>query len=254
MSRSNPNAELSNPSTKWFEWDGENGVVRYYDKNVTDNQGKVNLTLPFTFLVLDQLSVIKGWHEQSKSGIISNEVRSIKDDVLTVRAFKGPELAKGLYSEIKDTVGNKGGQFHASIYIAYKEGGEFKIANLSLKGAGVNAWIEFVKANRSAINDKAVTITGFTEDKKGKIVFRIPTFEVKDITSSTQEVAVELDKELQAYLNVYLISKKIVEKVENQKHHEENFTELDNQFAESALAEKESAHTFSKEVIDDLPF
>ena len=32
MSRSNPVENSPNPATRWFEWDGSAGGLRYYDK------------------------------------------------------------------------------------------------------------------------------------------------------------------------------------------------------------------------------
>lgn len=68
MSRSNPQDTAVNPSTRWFEWNGETGVVRYYDKAA---QRTVDVGDDFTFLLLDQLGCVKGWHEPSKSSIYS---------------------------------------------------------------------------------------------------------------------------------------------------------------------------------------
>ena len=64
MSRSN-NVELKNPATRFFEWKGETGGFRYYDKEIDNEDGtkgaRVQVSLPFYFLVLDTLATVKGY-------------------------------------------------------------------------------------------------------------------------------------------------------------------------------------------------
>ena len=64
--------------------------------------------------------------------------------------------------------------------------------------------MEFSKENRSAIDEQAVVITGFTEGKKGRVVFKMPTFALKPASDATNAVAKDFDKTLQAYLDSYL--------------------------------------------------
>lgn len=203
MSRSNPSDNAPNPSTRWFEWTGGNngGFVRHYDKEAKANH---NNPLPFTFIVLDELAKVSGWHEPSESGIYSNEVRDTRQEVMLVRSFKGGELANGLYASIRDRVGNVGGYFQASIYVAYKEGDALRLGNLAFAGAALQSWMEFKRAHRADIYKGAVTITGYTEGKKGSVVYRVPIFAMKALGDASNAQAIEFDKELQAYLKTYL--------------------------------------------------
>lgn len=202
MSLSNPNENgQPNPSSRWFEWTGEKGEVRYYDKDKKEN---VTIGNDFTFILLDQLAKVGGWHDASDSGIYSNEVKDTRQDVLVVRSFKGGTIAEGIYREIKDRVNAAGGKFVANLYIAVKIDGVLKIAALQLSGAALHAWAEFQKSHRSELTKKAVRINGFTEGKKGRITFRVPIFSTKDISADTLAHAVELDKQLQDFLNGYL--------------------------------------------------
>ena len=137
MSRSNTNSQSQNPSTCFFEWNGEKGLVNYYDKI----QGKkIELNLPFTFIVLDQLAVVKGWNDSLQKGVYSNEVRNTLEETFSVKIFENVKpIAEGFYREIKDKVLANGGHFVSSIYIAFKnENGELVIGNLQLKGAGLD--------------------------------------------------------------------------------------------------------------------
>lgn len=201
MSRSNPQVNAPNPAARWFEWNGETGVVRYYDKEAKKN---VDVPLPFTFLVLDELASVRGWHDASESGIYSNEVRDTTKDLLVVKTFKGGTLAEGYYKAIKDRVNAEGGQFVANCYVAVKLDGGLTLCSIRFKGAALGAWMEFRKANRGLLYERAVRIVGFKEGKKGRIIFRVPTFELKDAAKETNEQAIGLDKTLQAYLDGYL--------------------------------------------------
>lgn len=250
MSLSNPTNESRNPATRWFEFSGKDGAIIYYDKEEKKN---IAVPQPFTFIVLDRLAAVKGWHDPSGSGIISNEVRDTTKDVLVVRAFKGPQIAEGFYRDIKDKVAANGGHFVSSVYIAYNENNLFHIGNIQFKGAALNAWVEFCKNNKGATSGKAVVINGCTEGKKGAVTYKIPSFSLRDITPSTLETATDLDKELQEYLNVYLTSKKVVEQVAEVQNHPTNNVnqENDNHFAKSAVNPNTG---LTQEEFSDLPF
>ena len=221
MSRSNPTDASRNPSTRWFEWAAgdaskNGGVIRYYDKDAKQN---VPMPMPFTFLLLDELSTVKGWHDASDSGIYANEVRDTRQETLVVRAFKGGELASGIYTDIRDRVAAKGGYYAASIYIAYRDGAELKIGNLTLDGASAGAWMEFKKAapSKKSASGKtvksyfvdAVSIVGYEERKKGATTYRIPKFSLKAVTPETDAQAAALDVELQAFMADYMKRPKI---------------------------------------------
>lgn len=202
MSRSNPTTESQHPCQRWHEWQGEQGTLRYYDKKTEQN---VTVDDGFTFLLLDQLATVKGWHDASDSGIFSNEVRDTKSETLVVKAFKANAiLAEGFYANIKDRIAALGGSYVANCYIAFKnEGGELAIGSVQFKGAALNAWVDFQKENKKDLFKKAIQIKGFNEGKKGRITFRTPVFHLKEITPETNDSATELDRKLQSYLEAY---------------------------------------------------
>lgn len=201
MSRSNPVETKRNPAVRWYQWSGKNGNVSYYDK---EKKQSVDVTLPFGFILLDELSTIKGWHDASDSGISSNEVRNMRLDPLVVRSFKGGELANGLYADIKDRVAAVGGHYVTNIYIAAKIDGGLKLASLQLGGAALSSWFEFRKAAGQEIYKGAIQINGFKEGKKGAVVFKTPTFKLAPLSDESNEQALELDRQLQAFLTDYL--------------------------------------------------
>jgi len=249
MSRSNPTETSSNPCTRWFEYAGgsDGGVVRYYDKEKKEN---VDVGDKFTFLLLDELSSVKGWHDASDSGIYSNEVRDTRQDVLVVKSFKGGELASGLYANIRDRVGNFGGHFVMSCYIAYRnENGGYSLGNIGFKGAALNAWVEFKKScptknGRKAFYVDAIKIDGFDEGTKGRVTYRVPHFKLTPVSDEANASAIALDEELQAFLADYLRRGR-VEQAEVAKSATP---------AEPAPERQESRRSHEDFVDDDIPF
>jgi hypothetical protein len=245
MSRSNPTENAPNPAVRWFEWTGEKGVVRYYDKTKEQN---VEVELPFTFLLLDQLATVKGWHESSQSGIYSNEVRDTRADVMVVKAFKGGTIAEGLYKDIKDRVNVAGGRFNANCYIAFKgDDGDLTLGSLRFKGAALGAWMEFTKTHRADLYKKAIEIHGVSEGKKGRVIFKTPVFRMKDVSETTQNISVALDADLQTFLAAYLARTKRDQV--SQVPHDAGMTEDEQSAIEGAPSDFDIAPND-----DDIPF
>lgn len=195
MSRSNKTVE--NPADKFFEWDGTNGYIKYWDK---DQLKEIQVQLPFHFLMLDILTTIRGFHKPSDSGIWSNEVCSL-DQIIKVKSFKGGLIATGKYEDIKDAVKAAGGKFARSVYIAYDENGEMKIGNINFKGASLGPWIDLEKkTGRRTLEEKAIVITGSTDEKNGKISYKAPIMKIRDVKPQANNHAIKLDKQLQEYL------------------------------------------------------
>lgn len=212
MSRSNPTSNQAHPASRWFEWDGENGRVRYFDKEATGmKDGKevkganVDVPIPWAFLTLEETSSVRGWNESAGSGIFSNEVKDTRDQPMLVKMFNGKEIANGLYSQIRDTVVARGGHFNSNIYLLFKNGeGKPDLGVLQLKGAALSAWMDFRKKAGKALWDKAVVIKDKLYGKKGKIEFFTPVFDLKDVSAETNASALKLDSEVvQPYLTEY---------------------------------------------------
>ncbi|MBB3752455.1 hypothetical protein FHT44_004967 [Mycolicibacterium sp. BK634] len=194
MSLSNPRTNTS-PVQRFFELKLSTGAVTWYDKDAKKN---VELDVPFKFVVLDTLSFVGGFNEPAKSGIWSNEVRSVRDEVLTVRTRKGV-LAEGVYSDIKDTIKAEGGKFGNSVYIAFQEDGEWKLGNLKLIGAGVSAWFDFTDG-KHLDRDPGAAVTGWIEKKKGRNEYFEPVIESWTVDGADLSAASALDEALQDYL------------------------------------------------------
>lgn len=198
MSRSNPTVALLNPAKKFIEWSGSEGKFKFYDK---DKKESVFIELPFTFLVLDRLSTCKGWNESDKIGYWSNEVRNTKTDLITVRSKNGIVMT-GVYEQVKEKLSSKGLDYIQSVYVCIKEGKDYIMANLQLKGSALGPFIEF--SNQNNINEIAIQVKSFTNEKKGATKYMAPVYSAIKVAEATNQIALDMDKELQEYLSVYL--------------------------------------------------
>lgn len=199
MSFSNPQAK--NPALRFMQWRGGEdggGRVTYYDKEA---QEEIEVKLPFSFIVLDELTTLTGFNDSQQSGYWSNEVRN-SNGILVARTKQGIQ-ARGTYQKIKE-LGLNGLKFTQSVYVAFKDDtGELQIGNIKMSGAAMSAWIDFKK--RFDIEQCAVYITDEPKKaKKGSNTYFVPVFEGQNINENTRKQVVALDEELQKYLNTYL--------------------------------------------------
>jgi hypothetical protein len=239
MSLSNPTESTPNPSKRWFQLDGKKGGIEYYDKA---EKKAFEVKLPFTFIVLDTLATIKGFHKQN-GGIYSNEVRDVTKEPFLVKWFKGNAvIAEGMYKDIKDKVNVNKGHYSASVYIAFSTADGYHIGNIQFKGAALNQWVEFQKLNKGEMGKKAVRIIEFKQGGTADAPFAYPVFSLFEVKPETIQIAIDLDIELQKFLNVHLGKKTIPEQVaESQDTHSENINQ-------------EPAMGLSQEDLDSLPF
>lgn len=201
MSRKDEFKSVSqNPATKFIEWKSEEKAFMYYDKEEKKN---VVVPMPFKFLTLMELHVVKGWHEASKSGIISNEVKYIGKEEMTVRTFGGIQIAKGLYKEIKDRL--QGGRYHKSVYIMLPNG---ELANFSFRGAVVKEWGEFTKKTKSRLSDEWIVVNAYDTHKKGRVEYTTPVFKFNlSLTEKEGMMADTAYDTVAAYIEKYIESK-----------------------------------------------
>lgn len=220
MITSNRRAAFSQPTTnpagKFFEWKSNEKTFVYFDKET-----KVNVTvpLPFKFLVLDELHTIKGWNDATESGIYANEVKFISRDEMVVKPFKGNEIARGLYKDIKEKAKAAGGHYVKSIYIMLEDG---SIANLQLKGAACQAWGDFTSKGKQRLLDEWVSVVGFDEAKKGSVKYTTPIFGyLASIGDAENDLANEAFNTLEAYLKTYLAKTEAVAEIETEEVHDD---------------------------------
>ena len=188
MSISNSDS-IPNPSQKWIKF--KKGKFVYWDK---EKEAEIEIPRPFTFVVLDQLATITGWHDPSESGIVSNEVHSTQFEELTVRTYKGESLAKGLYGEIKDNIKASGGRYTTSIYALLND----ELVNFKFAGASLSEWI----SNKP--KSHFIKIEKVKSEKKGDVEYFVPILGAGEETEEMLACAKAVDAEvLQPYLDQY---------------------------------------------------
>lgn len=216
MARISHNTEKSvssNPTSKFLSWKSNDKSFRYYDKEAGES---VNLELPFKFVFLQHYHTVKGWHDASQSGIFSNEVYYIGSEPMTVRSFgnkpkKLPsvEIASGIYTEIKTKINESGGRYHRSVYVMLEDG---TIANLSLKGAVVKEWSDFMNANKNLVDAQWVEVNSAKDQKKGSIKYSTPEFTMGANLKPTDADNADLAAaKLKAHLNTYFNKEDAIE-------------------------------------------
>ena len=203
MSFSEP--RLQNPATKFIEF--RDGKLQYYNKESEEN---IKIDLPVYFVVLDELSTISGFCEKTKSGIYSNEVHRITDEIINVRTFKGGEQIMGLYKDISDAIARLGGRFTKSVYalLINQQGGENELVNFKFRGAAFSGWLD----KKLNAEKHAVGIIETFEATKGTTVYQVPVFKSFRLTPELIEEATEMDKKLQVYLKTYKANQAEAEK------------------------------------------
>jgi hypothetical protein len=209
--------KMENPATKFISWKSNEKTFSYYDKDKGEN---VLLKLPLKFIVLAQLNTVKGWNDALSGQIIANEVQHIGEDKLKVVCYhkdakgekKKSAIAEGIYKDIKETIVSAGGRYHKSVYIMLEDG---TIANIQLKGAGVQAWGEFSNRNKARLLDEWVVVKSFAEGKKGAVKFTTPKFEFLQSLNETENALVnDAFDVLKSYLNAYLRAKEPIIDIE----------------------------------------
>lgn len=202
--------ENPNPAQRFLEWKSENKCFQFYDKEA---QQRVDVKLPFKFLTLKEMHTVKGWSDSSESAIFANEVKFIGTEPLNVRSFKGGEIAKGLYKDIKSRVKDFGGHYVKSIYIMTEDG---EIWNISLKGSAVQSWGDFTQKSRSRLSDEWVVVEDAEERKKGSIKYTVPVFKYQ--TSLSKDEGTKADQvyaTLKMYMDTYQAANVQVEEMES---------------------------------------
>lgn len=202
MSRSNPT--LTNPASRRFEWAGGAGELRYYDRETKETMTQ---PLPFRFMVLDQLNTMAGFSKNDKSSIWANEVRDVKNDIMFTRTKSGP-IEAGLYSELAETV-RRGGKFGKSIYIAYYMNGNWVIGNFRASGSAMSAWFDFSKGR--TVEQGMITMTRGEQIDGGTGPYFPPDYAQHPCTPEEDNIAGQLDTQLQTFLSQYLAARKVDE-------------------------------------------
>ena len=205
-----PQSQNPNPATMFLEWKSNEECFEYYDKEA---QEKVKVELPLKFAFLEHYHTVKGWHDGTQAGIYANEVFGIGYEELTVKTFKGLEIAKGLYKDNKSRINGAGANYYRSIYGVLEDG---RIINISLKGACIGGikkeksadgkehegYSDFYKRVSSIVEKKWIMVDGLVKGKSGSVKYSIPVFSLDgDITPKEDTMIVQAASTLQEFVN-----------------------------------------------------
>lgn len=194
----NQSAGSSNPATKFLSWKSNEKAFSYYDKEKGEN---ITIKLPLKFQFLEDFHTVKGWHDKSESGIYSNEVKYISKEELKVKAFKGGEIASGIYTDIRAKVRDNGGVYHRSVYVVLEDG---TIANIALKGSAVSAYSDFMNEHSNKVEGQWIVVSGAKDMKKGATKYSTPVFEIGErFTPDKMTLADSKYKEIVNYYDNY---------------------------------------------------
>jgi len=203
-----PEKKSSNPAAKFLEWKSNDKCFSYYDKEKKEN---VLVPLPLKFVILEHYHTVKGWNDASESGIYANEVSFTGSEELDVKSFKGGEIAKGIYKEIRSKIIDAGGKYHRSIYAVTND---LEIINISLKGAAVSEYSKFIDVNGdNFFTQNWVEVAEVVEGKKGSIKYTSPIFKKSTAIKDASKIRPFADI-LQAYMNEYMSKGKVVSAVD----------------------------------------
>ena len=202
--RSNPGTESTpNPAKMFIQWKSKNAKFSYYDKEAKED---VLLKAPFTFIPLYICSTIKGYNHKKNKTYISNEVKNITSDVMTITSYnsltKDKKVEhKGLYADIKDDF-DQNIKFTVSLYAGIKgDDKKLKLVNLQLNGAGLHHWFDFTKNND--IWKNAVKVAKTTDEKNGDVNYKAPVYETMEISKEMDIEAGVLQNQITEYLTDY---------------------------------------------------
>jgi hypothetical protein len=188
----------SNPTTKYLAWKSVDKQFSYYDKASGDN---IAVELPLRFVFLQHYHTIKGWNDSTQTGIYSNEVFYIGKEPLTVQTFKGKAIASGIYKDIKQDVVAAGGKYHRSVYVMLEDG---SVANISLKGAVVKEWSDFMEASKNLVDNQWVEVASAKDEKKGSVKYSVPVFSLgKPLTKEASNQADQAADALKTHMDAY---------------------------------------------------
>lgn len=224
MSLSKPVVNTSNPSLATFEWAGKKGSFKAY---VNETKEKVEGITEMSFIPLDQLGNVSGWNKQLGS-CRSQETHSITSKPVKVFAWKdgASSLVKeGPYKEVKEWGATVGVKFHKIVYamltapcVGLDAG---SIIKLDLKGSSMSAWIEAKPSD-----GELVTLGEATEGESAMMSFMVPAFNKGVASDSQLAIAMDCDKELQAYFKALKDAVEVEEDVPEEDVSDESSSDI----------------------------
>lgn len=203
---------MKNPCKIFLEWNSIEQTFSFYDK---DKGKDIFITKPIVFYPFATYHVIKGFSTEHQRSICSNEISSIKKDILNVYTFAKDEtgnyitLYKGNYN--KEAIEALGGRYMLSIYAISSNG---TLVNFSLQGEQISSFLALRNNDIGMLNNwvsmnDTLKRTYVNPDTGKSSNYYIPKFESlnHDAPIDIKE-KVEKIKEQFRYMKVYLENNK----------------------------------------------
>lgn len=182
------------PINMYFDWKSDKeakiGTFKGWNKEL-EVEVKV---IPEEFILLETTSCVKGWDSNNNCGIFSNEIRSVRNEELIIKSFKGWEIYKGLYD--KEKVKTLDCKFNKGIIVQ-----EWDLINEYYLAWGAllafneqTQWLDY--------QNYKIKFDWVEEKKKGAVVYYIPKWTLwSKITDKEREVAMNSVELLNEYFN-----------------------------------------------------
>ena len=190
---------VANPAKYRLDWSGKRGNFSYW--NGESNQEVDDLQ----FVLLDFAASVSGWDDNSESRIYSNFVKNTAEQELIVKESKnGKVLAKGLYADIKSSSFS----YVSSLFALAKIDDEWELCQINLKKSSLGSWTEFRDGvDLKDIYGSVLNVGPSEELKKGSVKYRVPVFEMSEISSDLAEEADRVDSQvLQPFMGQFTVS------------------------------------------------
>lgn len=235
-------------------------ALEWTEKDENGDWQKITSELPMEFAILDKdYTMFRGFNKETNTNVYSNEVKD-RNEIINIRNKNGvlfsftlaeyfdwdrqekkySDKAKEVRKELKDLNAKE----HKSVYIALKENGEIKLANLQLRGMNLKGknfdWKDPIAAKEAQENPtgfKALTkferdgflyknwikVDSWFEEETELGTFGIADFKLGDkITPEESDILNDLDTQLQEYLDAYK-SKPVEEEEEEMIENETDY-------------------------------
>lgn len=183
---------VKNPATKFYKWSSKKEGFYYYDK---ESKKEVALPTPAHCIVLDDFSAVTGYLKKYKSGLTSNEVSNMKEEVLRLRTFNGEYKYEGLWHDIKDFLPN-GAKYSKNLYALLCRKGNSECIHLEFSGAASGTYFDIKLNNRTEV---LVIKDEVKEQTTGDNVYNVPVLDKVDMVDEYIDEAKEKALQVRDY-------------------------------------------------------
>lgn len=190
--------KVKNPVKRYIKFSGETGVFSYWDSEKKQNVALESLDL----VLLDRRASVSGWSDANNSSIYSNFFNSTKD-AITVRAGD-KDIIAGTWEANKDAIKEAGGEYCENLFALADIDGEWELVALKLTKSALSSWSNFTTENKvkmSALYNSLLVVEKGPQQKKGRILYVMPTFRTEALPADLAKLADEAHRnELKPYL------------------------------------------------------